>query len=268
MNQYSKLALIAAIAAIATSASAQSASTVQSVPATQQAENSNWVNGNNEYVWMNGTGEYCLRSSFWTPATANKGCDGALAETPVPPAPAPAPVPVPPVPSEKVTYHSEVLFDFDKTELKPEAKQKLDEFIAKVKGIDNLEIVVVTGHTDEIGRDAYNNRLSVRRAEAGKGYLVSSGIDENHVYTEGKGKSNPIVTNCRKKLAKAAKKSRNALIRCLAPNRRIEIEAVGTIKRAEAGSTGSDASAESNSNSQSNGQQLQETQPEVNSQQY
>ncbi len=112
MNKLSKLAFIAATAVMAASAMAQS------VPASRQATNDNWVNGTGEYVWMNGTNELCWRDAFWTPATANAKCDGALvAQAPTPPAPPPAPAPV--IQSQKITYQADALFDFDKAILKP-----------------------------------------------------------------------------------------------------------------------------------------------------
>ncbi len=124
----------------------------------------------------------------------------------------PAPAPAPAVAS-KVTYAADAFFDFDKSVLKPEGKAKLDDLVSKVKGI-NLEVIIAVGHTDSIGTDAYNQKLSVRRAEAVKAYLVSKGIEKNRVYTEGKGKKQPIASN-------ATKEGR-------AKNRRVEIEVVGT----------------------------------------
>jgi OOP family OmpA-OmpF porin len=185
----------------------------------------NWQNGTGEYVWRNGTNEYCWRNSFWTPATAAKGCDGALvvaAPAPAPAAVAPAPAarpPAPPAPApqppaaSKVTYAADAFFDFDKSVLKPEGRAKLDDLIGKVKGI-NLEVIIAVGHTDSVGTDAYNQRLSVRRAEAVKAYLVSKGIEKNRVYTEGKGEKQPVADN---KTAEGRAK-----------NRRVEIEVVGT----------------------------------------
>jgi OOP family OmpA-OmpF porin len=212
MNKLSKLAFIAATAVMAASASAQS------VPASRQAVDDNWVNGTGEWVWMNGTNELCWRDAFWTPATANAKCDGAL----VAQAPAPAPVApaAPVITSQKITYQADALFDFDKATLKPLGKQKLDDLASKIQGM-NLEVVVATGYTDRIGSDAYNNRLSLRRAQAVKAYLVSKGIDSSRVYTEGKGKKNPVTTGCNQK-------NRKALISCLAPDRRVEVEVVGT----------------------------------------
>ena len=213
MNKLSKLAFVAATAVMAASASAAP------VAASKQATNDNWVNGTAEWVWKNGTDELCWRNGFWTPATANAKCDGALvAQAPAAPAPAPAPAPM--VGSQKITFQADVLFDFDKAVLKPEGKSKLDDLAAKIQSV-NLEVVVATGYTDKIGSDKYNDRLSLRRAQAVKAYLVSKGIEANRVYTEGKGKRNPVVTDC-------AQKNHKALVACLAPNRRVEVEVVGT----------------------------------------
>jgi OmpA-OmpF porin, OOP family len=216
MNKLSKLAFIAATAVMAASAVAQS------VPASRQATNDNWVNGTGEYVWMNGTNELCWRDAFWTPATANAKCDGALvAQAPTPPAPVAPPAPA--ISSEKVTHQADALFDFDKAILKPAGREKLGELASKIQGI-NLEVVVATGHTDRIGTDKYNDRLSLRRAQAVKAFLVSKGIEANRIYTEGKGKRQPVTTGCNQK-------NRKQLIACLAPDRRVEVEVVGTPKQ-------------------------------------
>src|SRR5262245_956703 len=104
---------------------------------------------------------------------------------PAPPAPEPKPEAKPKPVAEKVTFAADVLFDFDKSVIKPEGRSKLDDLAAKMKGI-NLEVVIAIGHADSIGSDEYNQRLSVRRAEAVKAYLTSKGIEPNRVYTEGK----------------------------------------------------------------------------------
>ncbi|WP_353190521.1 outer membrane protein OmpA [Pandoraea pnomenusa] len=222
MNKFAKLAIVAATAVMAASAMAQNY--VQTAPgpiaASKQAVNDNWVNGSGEWVWKNGTDEYCWRDAFWTPATANAKCDGSIIAQAA--APAPAPTPVAPV-SQKVTYQADALFDFDKAILKPAGKQKLDDLASKIQGL-NLEVVVATGHTDRIGTDKYNDRLSMRRAQAVKAYLVSKGVEANRIYTEGKGKRNPVTTDCK------GTKATPALKACLAPDRRVEVEVVGTNK--------------------------------------
>src|SRR5204862_430548 len=114
-----------------------------------------------------------------------------------PPAPEPEVKPAPPAPkpkpaAEKVTSAGTVHFDFDKAELRPDGKATLDELASKVRGI-NLEVVIAIGHADMIGSDAYNQKLSVRRAEAIKAYLVTKGIETNRIYTEGKGEKQPVT---------------------------------------------------------------------------
>jgi OOP family OmpA-OmpF porin len=205
MKKLNKVAMLIASAALASAAGAQSVD--------------NWRNGNGELVWKNGTQELCWRDANWTPATAAAGCDGAIvapkAEAPAPKAaPAPAPAPAPAA-ATKVTYAADAFFDFDKAILKKEGKAKLDDLVGKVKGI-NLEVIIAVGHTDSVGTDAYNQKLSVRRAEAVKAYLVSKGIEKNRVYTEGKGEKQPVADN-------KTKEGR-------AKNRRVEIEVVGTRK--------------------------------------
>ena len=174
----------------------------------------NW-RGTDGTVWKNGTNELCWRDANWTPATAAQGCDGASVPAAAPaPAPAAAPAPAPaPAAASKVTYAADAFFDFDKAVLKKEGKAKLDDLADKVKGI-NLEVVIAVGHTDSTGPDGYNQKLSVRRAEAVKAYLVSKGIESNRVYTEGKGMDQPVADN-------ATKEGR-------AKNRRVEVEVVGT----------------------------------------
>jgi OOP family OmpA-OmpF porin len=130
-----------------------------------------------------------------------------------PPAP-PPPVKAAPMPvSEKVSFAAEALFDFDKAVVKAEGKAALDDLLAKLQGM-NTEVMVTVGHTDSVGSDAYNQKLSLRRAEAVKAYIVSKGVDASRVYTEGKGESQPVADN---KTAEGRAK-----------NRRVTVEVVGT----------------------------------------
>ena len=213
MKKLNKVAILFATAALATAAGAQ----VKAADGGKVIDN--WQNGTGELVWKNGTNELCWRDANWTPATAAEGCDGALVKpavvAPAPVAPAPAPVAPPAAVASKVTFAADAFFDFDKAVLKPEGKAKLDDLASKVQGI-NLEVIVAVGHTDSVGSDAYNQKLSERRAQAVKAYLESKGIDKSRVYTEGKGEAQPVADN----KTKAGR----------AQNRRVEIEVVGTRK--------------------------------------
>ncbi len=188
-------------------------------------------------VWRSGTG-LCWRAGYWTPAMAIKECDPDLVKVAAP-APAPAvmpppaspPPPAPPPPAaatvQKITLASKALFDFDKAVLKPEGKTALDtEVIDKLRDVTRLELVLVTGHTDRIGTQAYNQRLSERRANTVRDYLVSRGVARDKIETLGMGKTQPIPgVVCNQKNLKE-------LIACLAPNRRVEVEVKGeAVKR-------------------------------------
>jgi OOP family OmpA-OmpF porin len=155
-----------------------------------------------------------------------------VCEPPPPPPPPPAPPPPPPPPaapaptSEKVTFAADALFDFDKAVLRADGKAKLDDLVSKLAGV-SLEVIIGVGYTDRIGSEKYNLGLSQRRAQAVKDYLVSKGIEPNRVYTEGKGPANP-VKQCPDPSAKGEIRNRKQLIECLQPNRRVEVEVVGT----------------------------------------
>lgn len=192
MKNLKNLAAFVATAALATAAMAQNVD--------------NWRNASGD-VWKNSTG-LCWRDANWTPATAAPECDGAVAAAKA----AAAPVAAKPAAS-KVTFAADAFFDFDKSVLKPAGKAKLTDLVTKIKGI-NLEVIIAVGHTDSVGSDAYNQKLSVRRAEAVKAFLVSQGIEKNRIYTEGKGEKQPVASN-------KTKEGR-------AKNRRVEIEVVGT----------------------------------------
>jgi OOP family OmpA-OmpF porin len=142
-----------------------------------------------------------------------------------PPPPPPAPPPPPPAPQvQKITLDSKALFDFDKAVLKPEGKAAIDaQVVGKMSQVTKLDVVLVTGHTDRLGTDAYNQKLSERRADAVRDYLVSKGVDKAKIETIGMGEKQPVV-QCDQKAMKA-------LIECLQPNRRVDVEVKGETKK-------------------------------------
>jgi OOP family OmpA-OmpF porin len=152
--------------------------------------------------------------TVFTPAPAPASTP--LAQAPLEPAPQAVPPPALPKPmptAEKVTLAAETLFDFDKSALKPQGKAALDDLLARLQGM-NTEVMIAVGHTDSVGSDAYNQKLSLRRAEAVKAYLGSKGIESSRLYTEGKGEAQPVADN---KTAEGR-----------AQNRRVTVEVVGT----------------------------------------
>ncbi|MBK9020965.1 MAG: OmpA family protein [Sulfuritalea sp.] len=180
------------------------------------------------YVAKSGTG-LCWRTGYWTPAMAIEECDpdlvkkAAPAAAPAAAAPAAKPAAAAPKPAaQKVTLAADALFDFNKAVLRPEGKSKLDKLAGDIKGI-KLEVIIAVGHADRFGTDAYNQKLSEKRAEAVKAYLVSKGVEPNRVYTEGKGEKQPITKADQCKGPKSKK-----VIDCLQPDRRVEIEVIGT----------------------------------------
>lgn len=164
-----------------------------SVFASDNWENSSGLN------WKNGDGTLCWRDSNWTPATASPTCDGALLAK------------KPTVTTTKVTLQAETLFDFDKSVLKPTGVTVLTNLANQLSQL-KVEVIVAVGNTDSIGTDAYNMALGARRAAAVKTFLASKGI--NNVYTESKGKSNPVASN--------------ATAEGRAQNRRVDIEVTAT----------------------------------------
>ena len=138
-----------------------------------------------------------------------------------PPPPAPTPPPPPPPPQvQKITLDSKVLFDFDKAVLKPEGKAAIDsQVVGNLAQIKKLEVVLVTGHTDRLGTDAHNQKLSERRADAVRDYLVCKGVDKAKIETIGMGEKQPVV--------QCDQKNMKELIDCLQPNRRVDVQVKG-----------------------------------------
>jgi OOP family OmpA-OmpF porin len=197
-----------------------------------QAQERVYVIDQRDVVAKSGFG-LCWRTGYWTPAAAAKDpagceCDKDLipAEVCNPPAAKAAAtgaaVAGPKPAGEKITVAADALFDFNKATLRPAGKAKLDELVSKASAI-KLEVILVVGHTDRIGGDAYNQKLSEKRAAAVKEYLVAKGIEANRVYTEGKGEKQPVTGG----KCKGDNKSK-ALIECLQPDRRADIEIIGT----------------------------------------
>ena len=146
------------------------------------------------------------------PKPAAPTAPAAPAAPTAPSAPASAAKPAPASVRQAVVIQADALFDFDKSVVRPDGKKSIDAALAKLGGVD-LEMVIATGHTDSVGTDAYNQKLSERRAAAVKDYLVSKGIPSSKVTTIGKGESQPVATN---KTAEGRQK-----------NRRVDIEFKG-----------------------------------------
>ena len=202
--------------------------------ATAQSKQGYWTNpASDNAVWKNSAGQ-CWRAGYWTPAMAIAECDPDLVPKPAPkpapaPAAAPAPAPAPkpaaaPAKPKVLRVTSTELFDFNKSTLNDRAKTTLDaEVIAKLGGFATIQFINVNGHTDRLGSPQYNQKLSEKRAEAVKAYLVSKGVDASKIETYGFGKTLP-VKSC------PEQKDRKALKACLEPNRRVEVEVQGTAK--------------------------------------
>ena len=182
---------------------------------------------------------HCVRNTFWVQANSAEPCDRvARADVPPPtpvaaapqPTPAPAPAPVvivPPRPViQKVTLSTDVLFDFGKADLKDSGKARLDQLASEIKDA-NVDEIVAVGHADRIASEEYNQKLSEQRAQAVKDYLSQQGAKAKTITAEGKGKSQPVTGEDCKKMG-AERAANKKLVACLQPDRRVEIEVLGT----------------------------------------
>lgn len=207
MNHTStKLRVLPLVTALVLGTMAMGANAQQHVGMTTDAnpQNGYWRGSDGNLV-RSGSGS-CVRTGSWTPERATIECDpGLMLKTaavapadPVPEARAePITVTAVPMPvTEKVTMDADALFDFDKSEIKPDGRAALNEVVRKLNLAGaKLGVIVSTGHTDSTGSDAYNMDLSMRRAEAVKTYLVDKGIDTDRINTIGEGKHQPIADN-------------------------------------------------------------------------
>ena len=185
--------------------------------------------GNN--ISTSSTTGLCWRSSDWTPARSVESCDPVARKAAAAPPPKVAAAVEPPTPAPAVaariapqatTFSADALFAFDKSMLKPEGKAALDGF-ARQLGNARYDAILVTGHTDRFGSNEYNQKLSERRANAVKDYLVSRNIPADRITAEGKGETEPVTLSGACNGPKSIK-----IIECLQPDRRVHAEATGT----------------------------------------
>lgn len=172
----------------------------------------------------------CWRSSDWTPARSVEPCDPVArkAEAPAPRVAAAAPPPQKPAPAparmtlQSINFSADALFAFDKSVLRPEGKASLDDFARQLDGAQ-YESIFVTGHTDRFGSNEYNQKLSERRANAVKDYLVNRDVPENRINAAGKGEREPVTRSGDCSGAKSVR-----VIECLQPDRRVHVAVTGT----------------------------------------
>jgi len=217
-----KKLIIASIAAALLPTMALAANSTSNYPT-----NYGYLVDSNGKVVKDNYGE-CWRTGYWTPAMANAECDPNLVkkETPPPveeaaPAPQAAPEPVAAMPRQ-INLSADTLFAFNKATLKPAGKTTLDDLVRDLNAAKFDQILVI-GHTDRIGSASYNQKLSVRRADSVKDYLVSKGIPADKISAKGVGKSQPVT-----KPGECVGRKSPKLIACLQPDRRVEVEVTAT----------------------------------------
>ena len=198
----------------------------------QDAKDRAFVEDTRATVVKSGFG-LCWHSGFGPPPASGPECDPnyvayvappVVKSAPVPPpqmaalTPPPAPRPV----AEKLTLDADTLFDFDKATLRPAGRDTLDGFVSKLRDI-SPDTIMAIGHADRFGTDRYNQRLSEQRVATVKAYMVSKGVEPGRIYTEGKGETQPVT-----KAGDCAGPKSAKVIACLQPDRRVDIEVIGT----------------------------------------
>lgn len=213
MNTKTKFGMLAASIALAASATV-SAAEAPANPYVQAAGQTLMTNYG-----------LCVRTGYWTPALAeaqgalgqNCQCDTDIVKC------------VAPATSERVTLSADTLFAFNKAVLKPEGVAKLTELTSRMSGL-TLDVIMINAYADRIGGAAYNQKLSQKRADAVKNFLVEHGVPAARIHAEGKGQTSEFATveQCPNPSAKGAIRTFKQLIECLQPNRRADIDVKGT----------------------------------------
>lgn len=203
---------------------------------TTDSKNQGYLVDSRSEIVMSGSG-LCWHTSDWTPARAVQGCDPVIrpvaqaAPAPAPAAMAPAPMAVAPAPvvqppakqlPQKISLSSDALFSFDQSALRPAGKAKLDDLVQQLDGA-MYDTLTVTGHTDRFGSNAYNQKLSERRSQTVKDYLVTRNVPASRIDAKGMGETQPVTKLSDCKGPQSAK-----VIACLQPDRRVDIEVTGT----------------------------------------
>lgn len=201
------------------------------IPAAAMAANDDpqpmgYVSDSRGNAVMSGSG-LCWRHAGADLNEVNQPCDvapkpmAALVpkQAPAPVAAAPAPAPTM---TQKFSFSGDALFAFDKSVLKPEGKAMLDGLVHQLAGV-KYGTILATGHTDRFGSNGYNQKLSERRAQAVKDYLVSNDLRADRIEAAGKGEMQPATATGACPGAKSA-----SVVACLQPDRRVDIEVTGT----------------------------------------
>jgi OOP family OmpA-OmpF porin len=178
-----------------------------------------YVTDQREAVATSGFGE-CWHTGSALPLLESKApCEARMARVPEPERVAMVSEPMPK--TVDVTFNADTLFDFDKAELRPAGRAALDAFLGKIADL-SPETITAAGHTDRLGPDSYNQRLSEQRAQAVKSYLVSKGVQPDRIQAEGRGEAQPVT-----RAGECAGAKNAEVIACLQPDRRVEVQVVG-----------------------------------------
>ena len=209
MKNFVKVASLVATLALAAQVNAAAitpmADAVNSRHVQDAADSQIWVSG--DYGATNGTDKLCWQTGYYPDGNPVVGCD-AVAKPPV--------VQM----NGSLNLDAATLFDFDKASLRPAGQEMLGRLAAFLNRNSYSQTVVV-GHTDSWGSDAYNDRLSLRRAESVKAYLVSQGVPARKIVSQGMGERQLIVSPASCKGTKAARQA------CEQPNRRVTVDIQG-----------------------------------------